>query len=499
MTQSDTIIEHAADLRAMVRYLEDRGDIVIIDREVDPILELSAITKAMEGGPALLFTNVKGYPGRPVITNIFANRSRVADLFGAESEYLAKRLAEAIKDPVAPIEVETAPCQDVVITEDIDLLKLLPVPQITAVDTARVLTGGITVVKHPELGFFDLSYRRMAVDGRNWTGYAVNFAGHLADSIRKLGGRCPATVNIGCGPATLLGASGATQQTATPLGYSEAGFAGSLQNGPVRFVKARTQEAWALADAEWVLEGYIDMHDRATEGAGGATRSGYAPLMPEAGGYQGEAYTVPKFHVTAVTHRKNPIYYFPIGDANETVNLMGFPAEASIYDICKRLNPRVFDTCYALPGMRGIGGVVLRVRKETEHDDALTKNLIMAAFAGHTDLIWVVAVDEDIDITDANDVMWAMISRVDPAELLITPISAITTLFSRAKRVGRKIGFDATFPRAFAEPMKFQRPRFPACDLTQWLSPEQIRTLESRQDEYSRSFVRRRNQETRQR
>lgn len=482
----------AGDLRVMIDHLKDRDDVLFIDREVDPTHEMSGIMKALEGGPALVFNQVKGYPGQQVIANIYARRDRVAELFDSNSEYIAKRLAEAIRTPLDPVEVTTAACQQNLIVDDIDLMKLMPVPRITEQDTAHVITGAVAMVKLPDNGSFNLSYHRLSITGKDWTTIAINPAGHLFHAIKQSNGRCPITINIGFSPAGMLAAAGGTSQTATPLGYSELGFAGSLQGVPVEYVKAKTQDAYSLADAEWVLEGYIDMQERADEDVEGGIK-GY--LMPEAGGYMGESHKLPTFHVTAVTHRDNPYYYFPIGGANETTNLMGLPGEASVYDICKRYNPRLFDTCAALPGMRGIGGIVLRVLKDSELDDILVNNLIMTAFAGHTDLSWVVAVDDDVDMLDANDVMWAMLSRMDPKDdMLVTPLSKATSLTHRGNKfaAGHKSGYNATYAYGLREGGRFRRPEFPACDMDKWLSEEQQLKIKAQQDDYSKSIARRR-------
>lgn len=481
----------AADLRDMIAYLKDRDDLIVIDKPVDPVHEMSGIMKALEGGSVLLFNNVKGYPGQRVIANIYAERNRVADLFDTSSEYLAKRLADAIKTPVDPVEVTAAPCHDNIIIDDIDLMKLLPVPRITEQDSAHVITGAVAMIKLPNSDQFNLSYHRLAVVDKTVATIAINPAGHLYQSMEQFEGRCPITINIGFSAAGMLAAGGATSQTITPMGYSELGFGGSLQGRPMEFVKAKTQDAHCIADAEWVLEGYIDRDVRASEETGGGLK-GY--LMPEGGGYMGEAHTLPTFHVTAVCHRNNPVYYFPIGGASDTVNLMGFPAEASIYDLCKRYQPRVFDTCASLPGMRGVGGTVLRVKKEKPNDDALVNSLIVAAFAGHADLSWVIAVDDDVDMLDANEVMWALMTRMDPTtDMLVTPLAKTSSLIHRGKNfgLGHKVGHDATIPFALREGGRYRRPEFPACHLSEWLSPDQLLKLRAKQDDYSKSMAKR--------
>jgi 4-hydroxy-3-polyprenylbenzoate decarboxylase len=479
------------DLRQMTNYLKEKKDILLIEKEVDPILEMSGLMKALDGGPALLFTKVKGYPGHRVIANIFADRARVADLFDAEDEYLAKRLAEAIKSPVPPKEVKSAPCQENVITERINLLNIMPVPKTTEEDAGRIITGGIVMARIPNSDQFNLSYHRMNVIGEDYCSIAIQAGRHLLE-VFKRGQKYPVTVNIGCNPATLLASSGATQQSITPFGYNEMGFAGSLQRTPVEFVKAKIQPgAWSVADAEWVLEGYIDATQYVSEEEHG--EMGKRPFMPEAGGYMGRAWKTFKFQVTAVTHRNDPIYFYPIGGAFETTNLMGLAGEASIYDICKRIDSRVFDTCYSLPGMRGIFGVVLRVNKEFARDEGVQNNLMLGAMAGHSDLGWVIVVDKDIDVKDANEVLWAMITRILPQEdIMITPLARVSGMLSESTTAGiaRKVGFDATY--SLEDRHRYVRSNFPECDLRKWLSEDQLMQIRSRQSDYAKSLARRR-------
>lgn len=479
------------NLSSTIEYLKKKGDILVIEKEIDPILEISGLMKALDGGPALLFTNIKGYPGHRIVANIFSNRERIADMFDSQDEYLGKRLSEAIKAPVAPIEVKEAPCQENVITEDIDILKYLPVPKTTEVDAGRILTGGIVMARIPGTESFNLSYHRMNVIGKDFTSIAIQAGRHLLELVKK-GAKIPVTVNIGCNPATLLAASGATQQSITPFGYDEMSFAGNLQGRPVEFVKAVSQKgAWSIADAEWVIEGFIDAGQYVAEEEHGEV--GKRPFMPEAGGYMGRAWKTFKFQATAITHRNNPIYFFPIGGALETTNLMGLAGEASIYEICKRIDPRVFDTCYALQGMRGIFGIVVRVNKQFARDEGVQNNLMLGAMGGHSDLGWVVVVDKDIDIKDANEVLWAMITRMHPdKDMMITPMARVSGMLSESTTAGlaHKVGFDATY--RFDDSHRYLRAQFPETNLRQWISDEDLLKIRAKQSDYAKSLADRR-------
>lgn len=483
------------DIESTIQRLREEGDLLDIQREADPLLELAAVARATDMGPVALFHNVKGYPGRRVVSNIFGSRARVARWCGVAPEYLPRFLADASKTPIAPVEIrEGAPVQEVVLTgSQVDLLATIPAPQQTEEGAGRVITGGLILARDPESGQFNGSYHRMRVLGADSTSMAIQAGRHLLEIARKFRKRgvtrVPVTVNIGAGPATLLACAGSTQQTLTPLGYDELGFAGALQSEAVRFVAARTQaDAYGLADAELVLEGYIDTENLVFEEESGM--DGVKPMMPEAGGYMGRAWRVWEFKVTAITHRKNYVYWAPLAINAETVNLMGMPAEASVFDACRRISPRLFDTCYALPGMRGCFGIVLRINPKSYRDEGAQTNLIFGALSAHSDMGWVVVVDHDIDLLNADEVLWAMITRTDAdSGIMVTPKAKVSGMLSEGDATGtaQKVTFDATAP--FRSRERYSRGKFLPVDLADWLSDENRARVRGGQNDYLRSLL----------
>lgn len=483
------------DIEATISRLKSEGDLLRIERPADPDLELAAVARATDMGPVALFDNVKGYRGRRVISNIFGCRKRIARWCGVAPEYLPRFLADASKSPLRPVEIgDGAPSQEVVLTGDaVDLLGEIPVLKQTEEGAGAVITGGLILARDPETGEFNGSYHRMRVVGRGSTSMAIQAGRHLLEIVRKFRKtgrtRVPITVNVGAGPATLLACSGSTQQTLTPLGYDELGFAGALQSEPVRYVAARTQPgAYALADGELVLEGYIDTEQLVSEEDSG--QDGLKPMMPEAGGYMGRAWRVWEFKVTAITHRKNYVYWAPLAINAETVNLMGMPAEASVFDACRRISPRLFDTCYALPGMRGCFGIVLRITRKSFRDEGAQTNLIFGALSAHSDMGWVVVVDEDIDLMNADEVLWAMITRTDVGrDIMVTPRAKVSGMLSEGESTGtaQKIAFDAT--AGFRSRERYERGKFLPVDLQSWLSEADRLRVHGAQSDYLRSLL----------
>ena len=480
-------------LGAFIERARRDGDLLEIDRPANPYLEIAAVARATDGGPAVLFKNVTGHPGRSIVTNVFGDRRRIARMCGVHPDYLAGYLADAALSPVPSVEVKDPPCRDHVITADIDIAATVPLTQQTKDDAGYVITGGLVLARDPETGAFNGSYHRMRVLSKNSTCITIQAGRHLLEIARKFrkagSNQVPITVNIGAGPAVLLACSGGTQQTLTPMGYDELGFAGALQGEAVKIAPSLTQPgAWSLGEAELVLEGYIDTTQLASEEDSG--QDGAKGMMPEAGGYMGRAWKVWTFTVTAITHRKDYHYWFPLAINAETTNLMGLPAEASVFDACRRISPRVFDTCQVLQGMRGCLGVVIRINRKSFRDEGLQNNLAFGALSAHSDMGWVIAVDHDIDIGNADDVMWAVITRGDMKEgLMLSPLAKVSGMLAEgsAAGLGHKVYIDATAP--FAERDRYTRGRFEAVDLSSWLGEDMAAKVRAQQSDYVKSLL----------
>ncbi len=163
--------------------------------------------------------------------------------------------------------------------------------------------------------------------------------------------------------------------------------------------------------------------------------------------------------------------------------MLAVGTEGPVYEICKRINPVVFDTCFTLPWMRGCFGVVLRVNKRTPRDEGVQTQLLHAALGASSELRYIIAVDRDIDITDANDVMWAIVTRVNAKE----DISICSGgggaeeehLHGAESGLGNKVLIDATLPPQLW--FWFERARFPKLNLENWISKEQIAKIRAQQ------------------
>ena len=476
------MVEQLTSMRKVIEWAEKRGELLTVDKEIDPVYDLAGFIAAMDGGPVLLFNKIKGYPGCRAISNLVGTRQRLADVVRATSiEYTGKAFLDLVKNPIPPKVVSHASCQENVITKDIDILKNVPVPTQTPRDAGRIITGGNVLVKVPGTDAFNISFHRMSVVGKDYTSIALSEFRHLTEiflKARREKKHVPVTVNIGGGIGTPITSAGTTTSSITPMGYDELGLMGAINGAPVEIVPAKTVEgAWSLAEAEWVLEGYLTqelVHEEVHE------EVGKHYFMGEYPGTLGFSWRTPKFQVTAITHRNQPIYYFPLATQIDALNMMALLTEANAYHACKIVNPEVFDTCFMLPAMRGYLGMVIRLNKRRASDDGFETSFLLSAAASSGELRWVIAVDQDVNLTDPNDVLWAMITRCDPKSDIWTIRSgAAETEHTGESGMGSKALLDATV--SWSSRKYLERARFPKVNLENWISKEKIAEIKAKQ------------------
>ncbi len=499
-------------LRGTLDYLQQTGQLLSVKNEVSPILEISGIEKALENGPALLFENIKGYPGVRDAGNIFSRADRVASIFGVESYKDVKfKCLESIRHPLTPAEVKEAPCQEAVVTENIDAMATLPILLHTEKDGGRILGGGNTLIGGKWFrGGTHVSFNRMNFRGKDWSSISFGSSSHLEWTafIEHRGETVPMTINIGTPPAVITAAASIFLHTIVPTGSDELGFAGALQGTPVELVKARTVDAFALAQSEWVLEGYVDTKERAweTDEAEKLGRIGVAPFFPEWTGYLGRAYRLLKFHVTAITHRRDrPIFYSPLANGFECDYASSLFREACYLELADRLRPGLVQDVNTFAGVAGCAGhVVFQVKKARRADEGHQRNLLSAALAAGQGTRLIVVVDEDVDIYSPEDVLWALTTRLNPASGLVRvaaggmgqalmPMERAGTARNSSDEIRQEggLGLDATVP--FDGKWNFERSRHPVdkIDLARWFSNEELARIKAMQSPYARVMARR--------
>lgn len=410
------------DLRSAIRLLERTpGQLLITDEPVDPQGELAGVYKSIgagtpvipptRSGPAMLFRNIEGYKNIQVIAGVMANRERTALLMGTTSRGLPHLLLKALQSPMAPTPWTSskAPCQEVIHRTPLDIRRLLPAPTNTDLDAGPYFTMGLLRGEDLETGQSDVTIHRLCVQGPDILTVWFTPDRHL-DVFRKKaeqkGKPYPVSVNIGLDPAIYLAAC--FEPPTTPLGFDELGIAGALRGRPVALADCISVKARAIAMAEIVIEGEFLPGKRMREDFN--TDSGYA--MPEFTGYMGRAIQeLPVLKVTAVTHRKKPILQTIVGPGEEHCNLVGIPTEASIYRLIEASMPGLVGDVYAHPAGGGKLLALIQIRKKVLSDEGRQRQGALAALAAFPELKQVVLVDEDVNIYDSSDVLWAMTTR----------------------------------------------------------------------------------------
>ncbi len=503
-TNASRSLEGKTSVRGTLELLREKGQLLETQVEVDTKYEVAGILKAMENGPAVLFDNIKGFPWARITAGLFSRRENLAPLFGVQDPHGLKwKCLEALRKPLPPRIVEKAPSQEVVITSNIDVPATLPILKYTELDGDRVQGGGVVLAMGEYYrGGSDLSFKRMIFRGKDWSSIAVERTSHLG-GIRYTehrGEKIPLTINIGAPPACMMLAAAYLPRPIIPFGADELAYCGALQDEPIELVKAKTVDTYAMAKAEWVLEGYF-LTERVWETAEAekAQKQGVYPMFPEWTGYQGKAYVHRKFQVTAITHRKEkPIAFTPLAHAFESENL-GFPwREAAYLELCDRFSPGLVVDINTLNCLKFAGGVILQVKKRGQGDEGMQKNLLAAVLSATPGQRLVIAVDEDVDIYNADDVLWAIMTRTDPDRSFIKgPRGSVGQALMPAEEHGERgwggfeggLAIDATIP--FMHKSAFQRAHYPVdkVDLKKWFTEEEIQRARSQQSDYGRMLA----------
>ncbi len=491
--------------RSALDSLKAEGEVLTIDKEVSPILEIAGIEKALEGGPALIFENIKGYPGVRDLGNLFATRERAAKMLGiADHKQIKNRCREALKKPITPKIVESAPCQEVVVTENIDVMGMMPVLKHTPKDAGRIIGGGnILVTGKYVRGGSHISFNRIHFRAPDWATIMGGPPTHLGviSYVDHRKERVYYTINICTPPAVMMTAGGGNVHSIIPFGSDELGIAGGIQGFPVELVKAKTSDAYAIAQAEWVIEGYLDTESAwETDEAEKLGKGGEAPFFPEWPGYMGRAYRFRKFHATAVTHRKDrPLFFSPLAHGFEGEYLITLLKEALMFEVAERIIPGLVVDCNILHGFSVNGGIVYQVNKRRPWDEGYQRNVMMAALAANPGIRVVVMVDEDVDIYNADDVIWAITTRCNPTDGILTGArGGRGTMMQPLERTSGESGggyeggmaIDATV--SMDKKWHFERAHYPSdqVDLKKWLTPDQIKQAQSGMSEYAKLMAR---------
>ena len=443
------------DLRDFLRRLEKEGELKRISAEVDPVLEITEITdrSVKGGGPALLFENPKGSK-IPVVTNIVATQHRMNLALEADSlEAVANRIVsfldmqspQGILEKVKmlpklaelgsffPKSVRSGPCQEVVKTEGFSLFDF-PILQCWPQDGGRFITWPMVITKNPETGKRNVGCYRMQIYDARTTGMHWQTQKHGAEHFRSARSKSPhgkleVAVAIGSDPATCLGGI-----LPVPPDMDEFLFSGFLRRDPVELVQCKTVDLEVPANAEIVLEGYVELREMRTEG----------PFGDHTGFYSLEG-QFPVFHVTAVTHRKEPVYLTTVvGPPPQEDYFIGHAIERVFLPVMKMQHPEIVDIAMPAQGIFQ-NLMIVSIRKSYPGHARKTMNAIWSLGQAMFTKV-IIVVDHDVNIQDPSELVWKALCAIDPERDIQFVLGPVDTLDHAARRpdFGSKMGIDAT-------------------------------------------------------
>ena len=449
------------DLREFLVQLESKGELKRITTEVSPYLEMTEICDRLlkSEGPAVIFENPKGH-NIPVLGNLFGTPKRVAMGMGQESvEALREvgKLLAYLKEPdppkglkdmwdklpilkqvlnMAPKVLTSAPCQDIVWEgNDVDLYKL-PIQTCWPEDISPLITWGLTVTKGPKktrqnLGIYRqqvLSSNKLIIRWLAHRGGALDFQDFCLASPGK---PYPLAIALGTDPATMLGAV-----TPVPDNLSEYQFAGLLRGTKTEIVKCLSHDLQVPASSEIVLEGFIYPDETALEGPFG-----------DHTGYYNEQETFPVFTVERITMRHNPIYHSTYtGKPPDEPAILGLALNEVFVPLLQKQFPEITDFYLPPEGCSYRMAVISMKKQYAGH----AKRVMFGVWSFLRQFMYtkfIIVTDDDVDIRDWKEVIWAITTRVDPARdtLIVenTPIDYLD-FASPVSGLGGKMGLDAT-------------------------------------------------------
>jgi len=423
------------DLREFLSLLEEKGELLRTKKALDVKFELSSYMRKTsdQHGPALLFENVKNHD-IPVLGSVFATRERALLALETSPQTYVNKFQDALEKLVPPRLIASGPCKDVIYTgSEVDLTRL-PIPIFSERDPAPFITLGLCVSRNLGTGKKNTSIYRLQLKGRNRLGIMAQHLVRQLVEAETMGKGLPVAIAIGTDPVLPL----ATQWMA-PYGTDEMELAGALRGEPVEVVKAETVDLEVPATAEIVIEGTVLPNVREEEGPFGEVSGYYTPANPK-----------PVIEVSAITHRKNPIFQAALTGMPTTDNhiLKQLPLEATFYWMLKKEFPGV--TAVHFPAAGTVGMIAVIAMKQAFESEA--RNVIATMLGSRRNKI-IIIVDDDIDIYDMEKVLWAIATRTQAdADVVIFPRLVATAMDPsvRKLRVGAGLGIDAT--RLFGQP-----------------------------------------------
>jgi 4-hydroxy-3-polyprenylbenzoate decarboxylase len=452
-----------ADLREFVKRLEKEGELRRIHAEVDPVLEIAEVTQRVARdtkrapksvGAALLFEKPKG-SRHPLLINAFGSVRRMALALEVNKlDEVAERIQGFLKmetpqgffDKVKmlpklaelgsffPKSVKTGACKEVIQKgSDVNLFDF-PILKCWPQDGGRFITFPLVFTRNPETGKRNVGMYRMQVYDERTTGMHWQTQKHGAEHFRRAQaknpeGRIPVSVVIGADPATALAG-----MLPIPPDLDEMMFAGFLRREAVEMVTCETNDLEVPANAEIVLEGYVNLSEMRTEGPFG-DHTGFYSLEGE----------FPVFHVECVTRRKEPIYLTTVvGPPPQEDYYLGYAVERVFLPVMKMQYPEIVDVAMPAEGIFHNLMIVAIRKSYPGHARKIMNAIWSLGQAMFTKVI--VVVDHDVNIHNYSEVVWKTLCALDPerdVQFMLGPMDTLDHA-ARMQDFGSKMGIDAT-------------------------------------------------------
>lgn len=442
------------NLREFISELEKRGELKRISAQVDSELEITEITDRVTkaGGPALLFERVKGF-SIPLAINLFGTWNRMALALGVKQvdeiadrirSMIPKQTPNGIMEKIAmipklidlakssPARVKNAPCQEVIDTKP--SLAKLPIMQCWPDDAGRYITFPGVVTKDAETGVYNLGAYRMQVYDERTTGmhWQIHKDGaHHWHQYKKLKKRMEVAVVLGGDPVTMYAGTAPLPRNVG----DEYTFAGFIRREPVALVKCATLSLEVPAEAEIVLEGYVDPEETRVEGPFGDHTGFYSAPEP-----------YPVFHITCVTHRKDAIYpSIIVGKPPQEDAFLGKATERIFLPLIQTQLPEIVDMNLPIEGAFHNCAIVSIKKEFPGHAKKVMHALWGLGLLSLTKIVIVVEAEE-CDVQSLGDVAWKVFGNIDPKRDVIFSEGPVDALdySSCSGYVGSKMGIDAT-------------------------------------------------------
>lgn len=418
-------------IRDYKQYLETCSRLITVQDSVNLETEVPDILKAVNGETGLFFEQLNGY-NMPVISGLCGNREDLAHYQNMDSKELRNRIARAIKYPTPWQIVDSGVCQEEQVFPLSNLFDILPVPKFNEGDSGRFITAGNIMVWDKRSRKISSSVRRLQVNEDNTLSILIESPGLWKKflDVEAGGENMDIAVVLGVHPYLTL----ASQLNSQLFDQDKVAVAGALIGGPVPMVKCQTIDCYVPADAELVIEGKMMAKVRYPEGPFG-----------ELAGYYGPSTDQPIIKISQVTHRHDPWFQVISPGSNEHKLPGALMRELVILKALRHVVPEVHDVHVTMAG----GGRFHAVVSLTDPQSGQGKTAIIAALGSNKDLKHVVVVNDDVDIFNAQDVEWAIATRVQAdLDVLIIPGCQGSPLepSHTIRGISAKMGIDATYP-----------------------------------------------------